>query len=120
LETYSLWKAIASFIVAYITLALIFSFWFHACYLQGTNHYPFFDAGRIASPNWWDFVYFSFVTIATLGYGDISPLNPLPQALVILESIIGVLLVVVYLGIILQAAGRTRQLTDIRSKDNDS
>lgn len=34
-------------------------------------------------------LYFSFVTIATLGYGDITPQVPLPQILAALEAVIG-------------------------------
>ncbi|MGR5175432.1 potassium channel family protein [Vibrio mediterranei] len=34
--------------------------------------------------------YFSFVTLTTLGYGDISPLTPLAQVIVYLEAIVGV------------------------------
>jgi len=33
--------------------------------------------------------YFSFVTIATLGYGDITPQLPLPQILAALEAVMG-------------------------------
>mgnify|MGYP001553633467 FL=1 len=33
--------------------------------------------------------YFSFVTLATLGYGDISPVTPVAQTLVILEAVTG-------------------------------
>jgi voltage-gated potassium channel Kch len=35
------------------------------------------------------FVYFSFVTLATLGYGDITPKTELAQRLAITEAIIG-------------------------------
>ncbi|GAL22226.1 potassium channel family protein [Vibrio maritimus] len=34
--------------------------------------------------------YFSFVTLTTLGYGDISPISPLAQVVVYLEAIVGV------------------------------
>jgi voltage-gated potassium channel Kch len=34
--------------------------------------------------------YFSFVTLTTLGYGDISPVTPLAQVVVYLEAIVGV------------------------------
>jgi voltage-gated potassium channel len=34
-------------------------------------------------------IYFSFVTIATLGYGDITPRLPLAQMLAVLEAMIG-------------------------------
>jgi uncharacterized membrane protein len=37
-----------------------------------------------------DFLYFSFVTVATLGYGDISPVTPLARNVSIMEGIIGV------------------------------
>ena len=33
--------------------------------------------------------YFSFVTLATLGYGDISPVSPVAQVIVILEAVSG-------------------------------
>jgi hypothetical protein len=35
--------------------------------------------------------YFSFVTLTTLGYGDITPVHPYARALVMLESLFGVL-----------------------------
>jgi voltage-gated potassium channel len=35
-------------------------------------------------------VYFSFVTITTLGYGDVSPVLPLARFLVYMEAIVGV------------------------------
>ena len=36
-----------------------------------------------------DVVYFSFVTLTTVGYGDVTPLDPLIRSLSNLESIIG-------------------------------
>lgn len=39
--------------------------------------------------NMYIMTYFSFVTLATLGYGDISPLTPVAQTLVILEAVTG-------------------------------
>lgn len=36
-----------------------------------------------------DFVYFSFVTITTLGFGDISPTLPVARFLVYLEAVVG-------------------------------
>ena len=40
--------------------------------------------------NYADFLYFSFVTLATLGYGDISPVTPLARNISVIEGIIGV------------------------------
>ena len=40
--------------------------------------------------NFSDTIYFSFVTLTTLGYGDILPLNPLARFLVYCEVVVGV------------------------------
>jgi hypothetical protein len=36
-----------------------------------------------------DTIYFSFVTLATLGYGDVTPTGPITRGLVIFEAIVG-------------------------------
>jgi voltage-gated potassium channel len=41
------------------------------------------------------FVYFSFVTLTTLGFGDITPQTPLAQSFTILEAIIGQLYLII-------------------------
>jgi len=38
-----------------------------------------------------DLSYFSFVTLATLGYGDIVPVNPVARSLAILEALLGLM-----------------------------
>jgi voltage-gated potassium channel Kch len=40
--------------------------------------------------NFADVAYFSFVTLTTLGYGDISPVIPIARFLVYMEAIVGV------------------------------
>jgi hypothetical protein len=44
------------------------------------------------------FIYFSYVTLATLGYGDMTAATPLAGALTILEAIIGQMYLVVGVG----------------------
>jgi len=47
------------------------------------------------------FIYFSFVTLTTLGFGDISPLNAIAQSWTLLEAIIGqIYLVVIISGLV--------------------
>ena len=41
------------------------------------------------------FVYYSFVTLTTLGYGDITPISSLARSLCVLEAVIGQLYLVV-------------------------
>lgn len=47
----------------------------------------------ITSHDWSVFNYFSFITLTTLGYGDITPVTSRAQSLAILESVTGVLFV---------------------------
>ncbi len=42
-----------------------------------------------------DFIYFSFVTLTTLGYGDISPVAPIAKTLAWLEAVFGQLFLAV-------------------------
>jgi hypothetical protein len=41
------------------------------------------------------FQYFSFVTITTLGYGDITPVTEVAKAITVLEAVVGQLYLVV-------------------------
>jgi hypothetical protein len=43
-------------------------------------------------------IYFSFVTLATLGYGDVIPVSPLAQNLAIMEGILGQLYLVIFIS----------------------
>jgi hypothetical protein len=45
------------------------------------------DAGDPADPTIW--IYFSFVTLTTVGYGDLTPLAHAAKSLVIIEALIG-------------------------------
>lgn len=51
-----------------------------------------------ASLLWTRFLYFSYMTLTTLGYGDITPLTGVTQALAVSEAIIGVLYIAVLMA----------------------
>ena len=61
----------------YLFIAVIFPEAFH-------NDLPFDKYSDM-----WDYFYFSFVTLTTLGYGDITPTLPLVRSLAYLEAICG-------------------------------
>jgi voltage-gated potassium channel Kch len=50
-------------------------------------------------------IYFSYVTLATLGYGDISPLTPTARGLAISEAILGQLYLAVLVARLVGGAG---------------
>lgn len=45
-----------------------------------------------------DFTYFSFVTLTTLGYGDIVPVSPFAKRICSLESALGILYIAIFIG----------------------
>ena len=51
-------------------------------------------------------VYFSAITITTVGYGDLAPCRPISQLLVVYEVLIGIVLVVVAVSAYIDRAGR--------------
>jgi hypothetical protein len=44
------------------------------------------------------FFYYSFVTLTTLGYGDITPLRPIARTIAYLEAIVGVFYMAIMIG----------------------
>ena len=48
--------------------------------------------------NWWECLYFSMVTITTLGFGDIAPITTLGRLLVAIETVSGVLFIGLFLN----------------------
>jgi len=67
------------------------------------------QAGLAGFSSW---IYFSFVTLATLGYGDIAPLHPAARSLATAEAITGQL----YLAILV-ARLVSQELTYRQSKE---
>jgi voltage-gated potassium channel Kch len=47
--------------------------------------------------------YFSFVTLTTLGYGDISPVTPIAKVLVILEAVVGMFYIAIIVASLIGA-----------------
>jgi hypothetical protein len=60
-----------------------------------------------------DFVYFSFITLLTVGYGDVRPISGMARSLAMLEGIVGVL----YIGVFIS---RLLSLYKPRPKETDS
>ena len=79
-------------IVGSVALYLLIGLIFSICYVILLEFSP--HALRGVEPDSWynnmpAMTYFSFVTLATLGYGDISPATPMAQVIAILEAITG-------------------------------
>jgi VanZ family protein len=73
-------------IVLYLLIGLVWAFAYAVVDLFSPQSF----AGRSdASPDPADWVYFSFVTLTTVGYGDITPVSRVVRALSILEALVG-------------------------------
>ena len=72
-------------VAVYVLLGLT---WAQAYELLALLHPGAFGGavGGPASPAW---IYYSFVTLTTMGYGDITPVHPLARSLAILEALTG-------------------------------
>ena len=70
---------------AYVLIGLLFAFLYLA--VNELRSEPFFaQPGEHAQG---EYLYFSFVALTTLGFGDLSPSVGLPQALTVLEALLG-------------------------------
>jgi|GEM_PF-5813752 len=65
-------------------------------------------------------IYFSFITITTIGYGDIKPYPEawLPQILIVVEVILGVYFLVILIAIMSNWANNQRLYSEIKSLDD--
>jgi len=79
-------------IVGSVALYLLIGLIWSILYTMLLEFAPNSFAGIEPGP-WYDNMskttYFSFVTLTTLGYGDISPVKPIAEVLVILEAVVG-------------------------------
>ena len=57
----------------------------------------------------WEYIYYSFVTLTTLGYGDISPVNQYARALAYIEAMCGQLYIAVLVASLVGAHIADRQ-----------
>ena len=68
---------------------------------------PFFVETKTAEPV--DFTYFSFVTLATVGYGDLTAANPMPRMLSAIEGLAGQLYLVTVVAVAVSRVRPRRQ-----------
>lgn len=76
----------------YILLGMTWSGLYHLTELMYPGSFAFkLEIAPQGLLTWSDFLYFSFVTLTTLGYGDITPVTSHAESLTIVEAITGVM-----------------------------
>ena len=95
------YETILGALCTYVLLGLLFAFVYLAVNdLSG----PFFSQEGPHTQS--EYLYFSFVTLTTLGFGDLSPHVGLPQGLTVLEALTGQIFLVTMVARLVTLWGR--------------
>lgn len=100
-------------ISVYVLIGLLYAYLFIAMSVTGQ---AFFVEGP--QPNS-TFLYFSYVTLATVGYGDFTPAYTAGRLLAVSEGLIGQLYLVTVLALIVSNLGRERGKAEAASPRDD-
>jgi len=109
-------RSVAGAICVYMLFGMLFMFLYGV--LVALGHAPFFAQGTDGTRP--IRLYFSFVTLATLGYGDYTPAGNLGHALAVLEALIGQLyLVTVVAVVVTRLGGPGRRILKRNNKESE-
>jgi len=108
-------RSVAGAICVYMLFGLFFMFLYGALAVLG--HGPFFTQGTDGTRPLR--LYFSYVTLATLGYGDYTPAANLGHALAVLEALIGQLYLVTVVAVVVTRLGRPGRKMFARDKGSE-
>ncbi len=87
-------NVILSSVNSYLLLGLMFTMMVAILQLYDSNAYGF------STNSFREFLYFTFVTMSTLGYGDITPNTPIAKSLSILISVSGQLYIAIIIAML--------------------
>ncbi|NLX48482.1 MAG: two pore domain potassium channel family protein [Methanospirillum sp.] len=98
---------IAGALSVYLLLGLTWSFVYQAVAMVDPGAFSLGAAFAAAGPaDWNDWIYYSFITLATVGYGDITAVAPSAQFFAYAEAVTGVLYVAVLVAQLVSAYQR--------------
>lgn len=87
-------RPVANAFWSYVEYGLAFAVLFRALCVLDPSSIIHSSSGASAADSFFSMVYFSFITVATIGYGDMVPRSSLARLLVCGESLIGLFLIV--------------------------
>jgi hypothetical protein len=93
-------KTILGAVCIYLLLGLLFAA-MYAAFAAGGRAFAQHPGGEPL-----DFVYFSFITLATVGYGDLSPGTDIVRVLAMIEGLLGQLYLVTVIAVLVSNVGR--------------
>ena len=94
-------------VAVYLVLGLLWANAYLFLYLASPTTFQFAPGTQAYEPPVSEMVYFSFVTLTTLGFGDITAVHPFARSLVMLEGLVGQLYPAIVLArLVTQYRGR--------------
>ncbi len=120
-------ETILGAICIYMLIGIVFTVLFYGI----SRSLPLFYGSPVPSIHWFlaqppaqhppaTYLYLSFVTLTTVGFGDITPLNELARSVVVLEAIIGQIFLVTLVSRMVALYGQERQpVTTRRPTDSE-
>ncbi len=94
-------------VAVYLVLGLLWANAYLFLYLASPTTFQFAPGSQAYEPPVSEMVYFSFVTLTTLGFGDITALHPFARSLVMMEGLVGQLYPAILLArLVTQYQGR--------------
>ncbi len=76
-------------IAVYVLLGIVWGEIYILIYLHRPDAFYFDPTTQMGEPPISELIYFSFVSLTTMGFGDILPVYPLARSLVMLEGLVG-------------------------------
>ena len=92
-------------VAAYLLLGLVWALAYELVSLLATGAFSGAGFGAEERPQ---FVYFSFVTLTTVGYGDVTPVHPVARSLAVAEALTGQLYPAILLARLVSLATGSR------------
>jgi hypothetical protein len=108
-------RSVAGAICVYVLFGMVFTFVFGVLATLGKA--PFFAQGTDGTRPLR--LYFSYVTLGTLGYGDYTAAGNLGRALAVLEALMGQLYLVTVVAVVVTRLGRPGRGAALREKESE-
>ncbi|MCA9425564.1 MAG: hypothetical protein KC931_05070 [Candidatus Omnitrophica bacterium] len=96
----------------YLLLGIIWTSFYVTAYELDHNSFRGVEGISGEKGVWRSFLFFSFVTLTTLGYGDITPVHDTARSLVILEAVCGVLFIAILISKLVSMYGRVDEKSE--------
>lgn len=96
-------------ILAYLLIGLVWTFAYQITHRLAPGSFHFEDGTPPPEVFMHGLGYFSYVTLTTVGYGDITPVHPIARSLAVVEGLVGQLYLAILIGRLVSLQISTRR-----------